>query len=378
MDFTLNKEQLLIQKAARDFAQQSIEPHVELIENENYIPREVIDGLGNLDFFALPFEERYGGAGAGYEAYVLVLEQLSRSCRAVASLVSVNTLGLGAIAYFGNDAQKVKYMADCCRGKRLASFAFTEPATGSDPKQITSTAKRQGDSFVLNGTKRFISNAAFEGPMVLFVKDEESQRPTAFIVDKFCEGYSLSEPWEKIGTHGQLLHDVYLNEVRVPTENLLGELGQGYPILQYGISFGRIGMSASGLGTLGVALEESINYAKQKTHRNGFISKFPTIQVKIADLAIRLEAARWLVYRLASMANKVKDQAEFIKAASITKTFVTEAAWEASRIAIDIHGSYGLMNDCKVARCYRDAIAGPVVEGVNDMQKIIIANTLLK
>jgi alkylation response protein AidB-like acyl-CoA dehydrogenase len=197
-------------------------------------------------------------------------------------------------------------------------------------------------------------------------------------VDKFCEGYSVSEPWHKIGIHGQLLLDVYLKNVKVTSENVLGELGIGYPILQYGISFGKIGISASTLGTLASSLEESVKYAKQKVHRDGVIAKFPTIQVKIADLAINLEAARWLTYRLGCMANDVKDQAEFIKNAAMTKTFVTEAAWQASRLAMDIHGSYGLMEDYKVSRDYREAIMGPMIEGVSDMQKIIVAGILLK
>ncbi|MEN6390830.1 MAG: acyl-CoA dehydrogenase family protein [Syntrophomonas sp.] len=378
MNFNLTKEQKLIQAAAREFAEKYVAPAAEQIEKENRIPEPIIKGLAKLDFFALPYEEKYGGADAGYDGYVLVLEQISKACKAVASLLSVHTLGLGAITKFGTQEQIRKYLPRCCKGEWLASFAFTEPGTGSDPKQLKTTAVQDGDYYTINGTKRFISNGNFEGPMVLFALDVQSGRPTAFIVDKFCHGYSISEPWNKIGTHGQVLVDIYLNDVKVPASNLLGELGQGYPILQYGIGFGKIGMSASSLGGLGAALEESIKYAREKTHRDGVIAKFPTIQVKIADLAISLEAARWLTYRLGCMANDVKDQEEFIKTAALTKTFVTEAAWQASRLAIDVHGSYGLMEDYKVAKGYRDAIAGPIVEGVTDMQKIIIAGILLK
>lgn len=378
MQFTLSKEQKLIQGSARDFAEKNILPLVEMIERENIIPDEIIEGLAELDFLSLPYEEKYGGAGAGYDSYVLVIEQLSRCCKAVASLISVHTLGLGAITKFGTEAQLHKYLPKCCTGEWLASFAFTEPATGSDPQQITATAVKEGDSFILNGSKRFISNANFAGPMVVFARDAASGKPTAFIVDKFCKGYSVSEPWDKIGNHGQVLLDVYLKDVKFPEENLLGQLGQGYPVLQYGISFGKIGMSATALGSLVSNLEECIKYAREKTHRDGVIAKFPTIQVKIADIAINTEAARWLTYRLGYLANDIKDQRDFIKNAALTKTFVTEAAWQASRLAMDIHGSYGLMEDYKVCRNYRDAIAGPLVEGVSDMQKIIIAGMLLK
>jgi alkylation response protein AidB-like acyl-CoA dehydrogenase len=378
MDFILSKEQQLIQKIAREFAQKHIEPVAEQIEKENMVPEHIIKGLAELDFFGLPYDEKYGGASAGYDGYVLVLEELSKSCKAVASLISVNTLGLGAIVNFGTEAQKEKYLYPCCKGEMLASFAFTEPGTGSDPKQITTTAVKDGDHFIINGTKRFISNGNFKGPMVTFAKDAISGKPTAFIIDKFCEGYSVSAPWNKIGIHGQVLLDIYLKDVRVPADNLLGKLGQGYPILQYGIGFGKIGVSASALGGLASALEESIKYAKQKTHRDGVIAKFPTIQAKIAELAISYEAARWLTYRLGCMANNIKDQVEFIKTAALTKTFVTEVGLQASRIALEIHGSYGLMEDYKVARNYRDAIAGPIVEGVSDMQKMIIAGILLR
>ncbi len=377
MDFKLSKEQLMIQSSAREFAEKYLEPVVDLIERENRIPEDIISRLAEYDFFALPYEEKYGGAGAGYDGYVLVLEQLSKVCKPVCSLISVNTLGLGAITKFGTEAQKQKYLVPCCKGEWLASFAFTEPGTGSDPKQITTTAVKKGDYFILNGTKRFISNASYKGPMVVFARDAESGKPTGFIVDKFCEGYSVSEPWDKIGLHGQILLDVYLKDVQVPAENLLGEMGHGYPILQYGIGFGKIGMSASALGGLGSALEESLKYARNKMHRDGVIAKFPTIQVKLADLAISLEAARWLTYRLGCMANDIQDQAEFIKTAALTKTFVTEAAWQASRLAVDVHGSYGLMADYKVSKSYRDAITGPIVEGVTDMQKMIIAGILL-
>src|SRR5665647_1397038 len=318
MDFILSKEQQLIQKIAREFAQKHIEPVAEQIEKENMVPEHIIKGLAELDFFGLPYDEKYGGASAGYDGYVLVLEELSKSCKAVASLISVNTLGLGAIVNFGTEAQKEKHLYPCCKGEMLASFAFTEPGTGSDPKQITTTAVKDGDHFIINGTKRFISNGNFKGPMVTFAKDAISGKPTAFIIDKFCEGYSVSAPWNKIGMHGQVLLDIYLKDVRVSADNLLGELGQGYPILQYGIGFGKIGVSACSLGGLASALEESIRYAKQKTHRDGVIAKFPTIQTKIAELAISYEAARWLTYRLGCMANNIKDQVEFIKTAALT------------------------------------------------------------
>ncbi|MDR1160532.1 MAG: acyl-CoA dehydrogenase family protein [Syntrophomonadaceae bacterium] len=378
MDFTLSKEQLIIQNIAKEFVEKHLAPVVEQIEQENAIPESILKAMSELDFFALPYEEKYGGANAGYDGYILVVEQIAKVSRAATAVISAHTLGLGAITKFGTEEQLKKYLGPCCKGEWIASFAFTEPSTGSDPKQITTTAVKDGDGFIINGTKRFISNAVYDGPMVIFAKDAISGKPTAFIIDKFTQGYSISEPWHKMGTRGQKLVDVYFKDLRIPAANLLGELGQGYPILQYGISFGKIGIAANGLGAIGSSLEQSIKYAKERVHRDGVIAKFPTIQTKIADLAIMLEAARWLTYRLGFLANDIKDQTDFIKNAALTKTFVSEMAVKSARLAIEIHGSYGLMEDYKTARDYRDAIFGPLTEGVSDMQKIIVAGILLK
>ena len=377
MNFTLSKEQVLIQKMARDFADQNIAPVAEQIEHENQVPKEILQGLAELDLFGMAMSEAYGGAAAGYDTYVLAMEQIARVSSGPALIISAHSLGLSAISNFGTETQKQKYMPPACRGEQITSFAFTEPGTGSDPKQITSTALRDNDHYIINGTKRFITNASYPGAMVVFVKDIESGKPTAFIVDKFCEGYSVSEPWKKVGWHGGPLCDVYMQNIKVPAENLLGELGNGYPVLQYGIAFGKIGMNSVALGTTLAALEESVKYAKEKTHRGEPIAKFQAIQLKIADIAMKYEASRWLAYRLGSLANNPKSPADFAREAALAKVIIGENAVAAARLAVDIHGSYGLMEDYKVSRLYRDAIMGPQVEGVIDMQKLIVAGAIL-
>lgn len=377
MEFTLSKEQLLIQKMAQEFSEKYVVPAAEQIDKENKFPQEILEGLADLDLFGLPFKEAYGGAEAGYDGYVLAMEQIGKISSGLAIAISVNCLGLGAIDKFGTEAQKERYLPPACKGKELASFAFTEPGTGSDPKQITTTAVKKGDQYVINGTKRFITNANYPGPMVLFAADAESGKPTAFIVEKFCPGYSISQPWNKIGYHGGDLLDVYFKDVVVPSENVLGKIGGGFPVLTYGIAFGKVGISAASLGGILSAYEESVKYAKEKTHRGEPIAKFQAVQLRIADLAMQYEACRWLTYRLGCLANDAKDQALFAKEAALTKTYVCETFADAARTAIDIHGSYGLMNDYKVSRLYRDAIMGPQVEGVADMQKMIIAGVVL-
>lgn len=377
MDFKLTKEQELIQKAAKEFAEKSIMPIAEKIDRENAVPQEIFEEMAELGFFGLQYPEEYGGTGAGYTCYPLVVEQIARASGGVSMTFSVHSLGTSAIYTFGTPEQKARYMPDACAGKKLSSFAFTEPATGSDPKQITTTAVQDGDYYVLNGTKRFISAADLDGPIVIFAKDNETGKPTAFIVDKNCPGYTTSEPWHKMGNRGGSLVDVYLKDVRIPTSNLLGPKGNGYMVLQYGIAFGKVGVTSGALGGMQAALELSIKYAKEKAHRDGTIAKFPTIQVAIAKIAEKVEAARWLTYRLGFLAENMKDLRAFAKEAALTKAFVTEAGVDVARLAVAVHGSYGLMEDYKVSMIYRDMIIGEQVEGVNDMQRLITAGSLL-
>ncbi len=377
MEFKLSKEQALIQKMAREFAEKEISPVVEQIELENQVPDHILKGMAELDLFGLPFKEAYGGANAGYDSYVLAMEQIGRVSSGPAMTISAHSLALGAIDKFGTEEQKQKWMPSACKGDTIAAFAFTEPGTGSDPKQITTTAVKDGDYYIINGTKRFISNGAFPGPIVLFAKDSVSGKPTGFIIDKLCEGYSVSKPWEKIGMHGGSLLDIYLKDVRVPLDNVLGEAGNGYPILQFGISFGKIGVSSTFLGGMLAAFEESVKYAKEKTHRGEPIAKFQAIQLRIADIAAKYEASRWLAYRLGCLGNEPGNPMVFAKEAALTKTFICETYVDVARIAVDIHGSYGIMADYKVSRLYRDAIMGPQIEGVSDMQKIITAGVIL-
>jgi alkylation response protein AidB-like acyl-CoA dehydrogenase len=378
MDFALSKEQKLIQKLANDFADKYLEPVINQIQEENYIPQDIFKALAEHELLGIPFSEEYGGSNAGYLSYVLALEQIAKRCAGVGVTISASILGLGAIANFGSEDQKKKYIPEACRGNQVASFAFTEPGTGSDPKQIESTARKEGNYYILNGTKRFISNGSYPGPLVVFARDTEINSISAFIVDKFCEGYSVSEPWKKISAHGSNLVDIYMNDVKVAEENLLGERGQGFQILLTSIAFGKIGTSTCALADTLAAFEEAINYSKEKLHRGQPIAKFQAIQLKIADLAIKYELARWLCYRLGYLADTMKDWQQFAKEAALTKSCVGDNAVDAARISMEIHGSYGLMEDYKISRIYNDAILGSQIEGVSDMQKLIVASNLLK
>lgn len=377
MDFSLSKEQLMIQGMAKEFAEKYIEPVAEKIDRENKIPDDILKGLAELDLFGIPYAEAYGGADGGYDGYVLAMEQIAKASGGVAMTISAHSLALSAINVFGTEELKKKYMTPSCKGEHIASFAFTEPGTGSDPKSLTTTAKKVGNEYIINGTKRFISNANWPGVIVAFAVDDQTGKPSAFLIDKLCEGYSISEPWDKIGMHGGMLLDVYLNDVKVPVENMLGGPSMGYPILQLGISFGKIGVSSTALGATLCCYEEAMKYATEKMHRDGPIAKFQAVQLKLADLAIKYESARWLTYRLGWLANNLKDPRSFARDAALTKTYVCDNLVDCARLSMDVHGSYGLMNDYKIARIWKDAIIAPQIEGVADMQKMIVTGVNL-
>lgn len=378
MEFKLTKEQQLIQSAAREFAEKSIEPVVDQIMDENKVPDDIIAGLKELDLFALPVSDEYGGAGAGYASYVLAEEQLSRICPGVAVIISVNCVGAAAVSIFGTDEQKKKYIPTATTGSGVFSFAFTEPGTGSDPQQITSTARKEGDKYIINGTKRFITNSSYEGPIVVFARDTETEQINGYILDKFCNGYSISEPWKKMGAKGAPLYDVYLKDVKIPESNILGGPGQGFWILKVAMALGKIGISSIFLGAMLAAYEEGLRYATEKTHRGQPIAKFQAVQMAIVDMFMKYEAARWMAYRIGYLADNTKDKGDILKDSAAAKIFITETAVDVARIAMNIHGSYGLMEDYKISRVWKDVIFGPQVEGVSHLLKVLVAGEILK
>lgn len=382
MDFKLSKEQELIKKAAQQFATDTILPLVRQIEEENKIPQKVWDRLAELGFLGLPFDKQWGGSEAGYENYVLAQEQISRVSSAVGLAFSVHMMASDVIVYFGTKEQQEKYLPRMCRGELVPSFAFTEPGTGSDPRQLTTTATPNGDYVVINGTKRFITNAAYQGPIIVFCKNVNTGNVDAYIVDKFCEGYSISSPWEKIGCHGSPIFDVYFNDVRIPASNLLGEAGMGFDILLLGVAFGKIGTSSIALGGILAAYQEAIQYAKTKMHRGKPIAKFQAIQLKIGHLAAKYYSTCWMCYRLGTLANDIirkknRNTSQFQAEAALVKAYASDTAVEAAKLAMDVHASYGLTKDYPIERIYRDAIIAPQIEGVSDMQRIIWASNVL-
>lgn len=377
MDFALNKEELLIQKMAREFAEQSIAPIAKQIDETNEIPMSVLEGMAELGMFGITIDEKYDGGGTGFEKMVLALEQIARFSAGVGTVMGLHYMSVCAINFFASETLKDMYLPKMAKGELFGAFAFTEPATGSDPKQITTTATKDGDEYVINGTKRFISSPNLPGPMVVFARESESGEVTAFLIDKFQPGYSTSKPWNKIGYHGSHLCDIYLNDVRVSKERILGQIGKGFNILLFAIATGKIGTSTVALGGILGCYEEALAYANSRMHRNKPIAQFQAIQLKIARLYTLHRTASLLCYQLGQSANNIKDPAWFAREAALVKGYVSDANMEAAQISVAIHGSYGVMDDYDVSRYYRDASIAPIIEGVSDMQRIILAKSLL-
>ncbi len=377
MDFKLNKEEKLIQKMAKDFAEKSIAPIAKQMDETNEIPMSVLEGMAELGMFGISIAEKYEGGGAGFEKMVLALEQIARYSTGVGTIMGLHTMGVCAITFFASEPLKDYYLPRLAKGELFGAFAFTEPGTGSDPKQITTTAKKDGDDYIINGTKRFISSPNLPGPMVVFARESTSGEVTAFLVDKFQEGYSISEPWKKIGYHGSHLCDIYLNNVRVSKDHILGEVGKGFNILLLAIATGKIGTSTVALGSILACYEEAVKYATEKLHRGKPIAHFQAIQLKIAKLYTIYRTASLLCYQLGQNANDIKDRAWFAKEAALVKGYVSDMNMEAAQLSMSIHGSYGLMDEYDISRYYRDAAIAPVIEGVSDMQRIILASSII-
>jgi len=374
MDFSLTVEQQMIRNTAKEFAEKEIEPLAGRIDKEDRIPKDVIRKMATKGFYGIPFPADYGGVGADYISFVLVLEQIAQASAGVAGTIGAQALAEIATYRYGNEKQRQKYLVPLLKGEKIGCFAFTEAGTGSDPKAIATKAKLEGNEYILNGSKLLISNSPMADIAIIFAKDSErDNRVSAFIVDARKEGFTIGKREDMLGNRGLEVAEIILNNVRVPKENMLGEGGDGYGILLTTISSGKVGTSAVTLGVMQAALHESMNYAKVRTQKGRPIAEFQTIQWLLADMSTKIEAARWLVYRTAFL---LSQDANVMKESAMTKLFVSEVADEVVRNAMQIHGAYGYTKDFKVERLYRDARALGIIEGVSEMQRVIIASQL--
>ena len=374
MDFSLTEQQKMLQKMAKEFAIKSVKPLAAEIDSSGQFPFDLAKEIGKRGYQGLPYPTQYGGSGAGYLSYVLVLEQICQASMTVGAIMAINTVPEEAIFRFGSGEQKKNFLAPLARGELLGGIAFTEAETGSAPQAITTMSRKSGDGYVITGQKHFVALAPAAKLTLVFAK-REGKGLNAFIIDTSSPGYNVREPCETMGLRGLGTSVVYLDEVYVPKQNRLGEEGQGFDILLEAISLGRLGVAVEGVAVAQAALELSIDYAKQRKALGKPIAELPAIQWHLAEMASRIEAGRWLVYRTAFL----RDQGADIKyESSVAKLFASQMAVDVARMAMQVHGSYGTMKTMEVERLYRDAKMTEIYVGISEIQRNIIANYLIQ
>ncbi|RLF16148.1 MAG: acyl-CoA dehydrogenase [Thermoprotei archaeon] len=371
----LSESLTLLRDTARQFAEKEVEPLASEIDRTARIPDELRRRLAELGFYAVPFPQKYGGAGAGYFALMLVLEEIAKASMAVSLNIGVQFLVSNAIYQYGSEDQKAKYLPKMLRGELLGCFAFTEASTGSDPEMIETVAKKVEGGFRLRGSKQLICNAPIADLAIVFAKDPEAGGLTAFIVEADRPGFERLGEESFMGLRGMRIGSFALNDVEVPEENVLGRRGEGFRMLRRLIAHSKVALSAQAVGVAQAALDEAVKYAKTRVQRGKPIAEFQTIQWLLAEMATLIEAARSLVYRSAQLMDEGR---EVVKEAAMCKLLASEVAERVTSMAIQVHGSYGYSKEFKVERLYRDAKSIGVTEGSSEIQRVIIASTLLR
>jgi butyryl-CoA dehydrogenase len=378
MDLEFSAEQEMIRKMVRDFAQKEVAPIAAEIDEQGVVPFENIRKMASLGLLGLIIPEEYNGGGADMISYVIAIEELSKACASTAIVVAVqNSLVAAGIERFGTEEQKNAYLPPLARGEKIGAFALTEPSAGCDASALLTTAVRDGDEYVINGRKHFITNGGFADLIVLFAMTDKSQGHrgiTAFLVDKGTPGFSPGKEEHKMGIRGTNTSELIFDAMRIPATNRLGEEGQGFRIAMTVLDGGRIGVAAQAVGIAQAAYEAALEYSKERAQFGKPICEFQAIQWMLADMATRIEAARLLVYK-AALAKQ--SGARFSQEAAMAKVYASETAtWVADR-AIQIHGGYGYMKEYPVERHYRDAKITELYEGTSEVQRMVIARSIL-
>ena len=376
IDFTFTEEQELFRKAAREFAETQIEPHVSTMEETGRDWDPVIKAMCEAEMMAITIPEKYGGLGLGYVERLIALEEIARVSVATAMMMQVGGLGIEPIIKFGSEEQKQKYLPGLASGEHYATVAVTEPTGGSDPKGCRTTYKTQNGSYILNGRKCFITNSHIaDVQVVMAVDDENPDAFSTFIVEKGMEGFRPTHVEHKVGMRGCNTGEIELKDCRVPAENILGQEGKGMRVAMAAISdVGRGGMVGCSLGLQKACLDAAVKFANERILYGKPINRLQAIQFKIADIKIDLEAGRLLGYRAAAVQDAGERSGnEF----AVAKYFTTEAAQRAAKTAVDIHGGYGCMEEYVVTRYLRDSyVLGPSA-GTSDIMKVIISRWAL-
>jgi len=379
VDFQFTPEQQQLRRSVREFAEGEIAPHVMVWDEASRFPVEIIPKLAEMGLLGIIFPEQYGGAGLGYVEYVIAIEELSRVDGSIGIIVAAhNSLCSNHIFKFGTDAQKLKYLVPLARGEKIGAWSLTEPEAGSDAGGTRTTAKRDGDHWVINGAKTFTTNGHYADVCVAMAvtdKSKNSHGISAFIVEKGTPGFRPGKKENKLGLRASDTSEMILTDCQVPLENLLGAEGEGFIGSLKILDGGRISIAALALGMAQGALDAAVKYAKQRKQFGQAISEFQAIQFKLADMATQVEAARLLVYQAAWLADS--GAARFTREASMAKLFASEVAVRVANECVQVHGGYGFIKDYPAEKFYRDVKLCTIGEGTSEIQKLVIARQLL-
>jgi len=379
MSYKLTDEQLMIQAMVREFSRKVVAPEAAERDQNKEFPAQILKKMGELGFMGMMIPPAYGGEGADTISYVLALSEIAYSCASTAVVMSVhNSIVCESIYHFGNEDQKQRYLKLLAAGKIIGAFALTEPHAGSDPVAQITTAVRDGDSYIINGVKRFISTGKNAGLVIVTAKTDETLRHkgiSAFIIPRKTQGMIVGRTEDKMGLRASDTTDLIFEDCRIPAENLLGQEGDGFKIVMKGLDSGRIGIAAQSIGVAQAAMDAAVKYAKERDQFGQKICKFQGLRWIIADMATEIEAARQLMLSAASM----KDRGEkYTAQASMAKLFASEMVNRVTGKALQIHGGYGFIKDYAVERFFRDARVFTIYEGTSEIQRIVISDHVLK
>lgn len=379
MNFELTEEQKMLRQMVRDFAQSEIAPKAAELDEHSTFPAEAVKKMAKLGLMGMMVPAELGGGGMDPLSYAIALEELSAACASTAVTMSVNnSLYLGCLMQWATTAQKQKYIPDWAAGTKLGAYALSEPGTGSDAANQRTTAMLHGDHYELSGTKNFITNGPQADAMIVFAmtdRDKKHKGISAFIVEKTFPGFHVGKIEKKLGIRASSTSEIVLKDCKVPKENILGKEGEGFHIAMSTLDAGRIGIGTQALGIARAAFEAAAKYAQQREAFGQPIAHFQAIQFKLADMAMKIDAARLLIHRAAWMKSQGM---KITKEAAMAKLFASEMAMEVTKEAIQVFGGYGYCKDYPVERYFRDAKITEIYEGTSEIQRIVIARNVLK
>ncbi len=388
MDFTLSKQHEMARSLFKEFAEKEVKPLAQEVDQDHRFPRETVDKMAKYGFLGIPFSKENGGQGADVLTYVMCVEELSKVCATTGVIVSAHTsLCCDPIATYGTDEQKEKYLIPLAKGEKLGAFGLTEPGAGTDAQGQQTKAVLDGDEWVLNGSKCFITNGKEADVYIIIAvtgKVEKRGRMqkeiSAFIVEKGTPGFTFGTKENKMGICGSSTYELIFTDCRIPKENLLGQKGKGFGIAMHTLDGGRIGIAAQALGIAEGALETTIAYVKERKQFGRAIAQFQNTQFQLADMATKVEAAKMLVYKAAMKKQEYQTNPKisYSVEAAMAKLCAAEVAMEVTTKAVQLHGGYGYIKEYDVERMMRDAKITEIYEGTSEVQRMVISGSLLK